>query len=229
MSSRLPTSAQRTIHPRLDEVVERHLQNHWAQPIHDHTQKAFDRIDRHIKDHARPIILDAGCGTGWASRWLAESFPNHWVIGIDRSTDRLNRAPKSPENVLLVRAELGDFWRLVRQSDWPVERHYVLYPNPYPKATHLKKRWHGHPVWPDLLQVGTELILRTNSKLYAQEWAQALAIAGQEHIRSNVLTPQEVEASPMSAFEKKYGRSGHVLYEVTSHRAHRFVIDGSSS
>ncbi len=218
MPSHLPTSAQSAPHPRLGEVVKRHLTSTWAQGLHAHTQLAFDRLHTLIALEPRNIVLDSGCGTGWASQLLAQSYPNHWIIGIDRSESRLSRAPKMPNNVHLIRAELADFWRLVLKANWTVTDHHVLYPNPYPKAAHLKKRWHGHPVWPDLLSVGQRLIMRTNASVYAQEWAMALALSGQASIDVRELNASEVLASPISAFEKKYAQSAHPLFEVTSCR-----------
>lgn len=226
--SRVPASAQVDIHPNLEARVRAHLSNPWQQPIHAHTQHAFEKVSAQIQQSPKPIILDSGCGTGWASMYLANHHPDHWVVGIDRSIDRLERAPKLPTNVCLVRAELGDFWRLVTQADWPVVTHYVLYPNPYPKARHLKRRWHGHPAWPHLLMVGERLVMRTNSKLYALEWAEALRVSEQRKIVHSNITHSNINhhsfnggegmERPMSAFEKKYAASGHALFEVTSQR-----------
>lgn len=59
-------------------------------------------------------------------------------------------------NAMLLRAELSDFFTLVAyESDWVVHSHYLLYPNPYPKGKHLKRRWHGHPIFPVMLSIGT--------------------------------------------------------------------------
>ena len=44
-------------------------------------------------------------------------------------------------NAILLRAELSDFYMLAsKSSDWVVHSHYMLYPNPYPKAKHLQVR-----------------------------------------------------------------------------------------
>lgn len=216
--SRVPTSAQVEPHPKLEQCVRAHLSRPWQQPIHAHTQIAFQTVHDRIREHPKPIVLDSGCGTGWASIELAQRYPDHWVVGVDRSIDRLSRAPITPPNVCLVRAELGDFWRLVKQAAWPVTIHYVLYPNPYPKARHLKRRWHGHPAWPDLLTVGERLVMRTNARVYALEWAWALKISQQGAIDHRALDADAVRAEPLSAFEKKYAASGHALFEVTSQR-----------
>lgn len=67
-------------------------------------------------------------------------------------------------NAILLRAELSDFFSLVAyKSDWIVRSHYLLYPNPYPKAKHLKRRWHGHPIFPVMLTLGQYLLLHVAS------------------------------------------------------------------
>ena len=219
MRSRRPTSTQQTPHSGLQAAVQRHLSTEWAQPLRAHTQQAFDQLAQRIGQHPhRPVIVDSRCRAGQSTRQLAHAHPNHWVVGVDRSSHRLSKAPQLPDNAVCVRAELADFWRLVVAARWQVDGHYVLYPNPYPKASQLKRRWHGHPVWPSLLAVGERLVLRTNSSLYAQEWRLALQWSNQASIQARPLATEQINALPLSPFEKKYAASGHALDEVTSQR-----------
>ena len=82
------------------------------------------------------------------------------------------------ENVKLVRADLVDFWSLVyTDATWNIHSNYLLYPNPYPKSQHFKRRWHGHPVFPTLLGLGGNLILRSNWNIYCEEFLDAVKIA----------------------------------------------------
>ena len=82
------------------------------------------------------------------------------------------------KNVKLVRADLVDFWTLVYRDDsWKIHSNYILYPNPYPKSQHLKRRWHGHPVFPILLSLGGNLILRSNWNIYCEEFLHAVKTA----------------------------------------------------
>ncbi len=213
-NSRLPTSAQCEPHARLLERLSIHERTEWLQPIRSHSRQALDRLTAQLAAEPRPIILDSGCGTGWACVALAQRYPNHWIIGIDRSKARLSKAPEVPNNVFLMRAELADVWRLMVEQNWSVERHYVLYPNPYPKASQLQRRWHGHPAWPFLLQVCDCLIMRTNVSVYAREWHQALHYCGYTQATLNELDLAQTCQQPLTAFEKKYAASGHPLFEV---------------
>ena len=77
--------------------------------------------------------------------------------GDDENEAEENTIQLTP-NAILLRAELSDFYTLVAyQSDWIVHSHYLLYPNPYPKSKHLKRRWHGHPIFPVLLAIGNRM------------------------------------------------------------------------
>jgi len=183
----------------------------WRQPVRAPSRVAFDAI-RERADAARELVLDSGCGTGHSTLVLANRHPSALVIGIDKSVSRLARAPTLPDNAIVVRADLADFWRLARSASWPISHHYLLYPNPWPKPAHLQRRWHGHPVFPDLLALGGRLELRSNFDLYVREFTLALEIAGV--IDSKVVS--FVAEQPVSPFERKYAASGHALFQLTA-------------
>lgn len=219
--SREVHSSQAGIHPRLDEVVRRHLHSTWRQPVHAHTQAMFDALCGLLDaDEVTRLVLDSGCGTGASSAWLAARHPDHVVVGVDRSAHRLARAAGGPVrqgNVLWVRAELASFWRVAVRAGWRLHAHYLLYPNPWPKPAQLQRRWHAHPVFPELLALGGSLTLRTNWAIYAREFARALELAGWSDFRLQRLDAAQA-ASP---YELKYARSGHALWEVSQPGFHR--------
>ncbi len=199
-------SNQGGCHPRLETLVTRHLQTPYQRPIADHTRAVFDRVAQRLTA-ARSVILDSGCGVGESTAWLARRFPAALVVGIDKSACRLARQPVLPANAVILRAELKDFWRLCVQAGVRLHRHYLLYPNPWPKATQLGRRWYASPLLPTLLALGGELEVRSNWALYVEEFARALALAG---------IPAWVErlavSDPISPFERKYQTSGQALY-----------------
>lgn len=208
---------QVAVHPRLERVVRRHLESPWLGGRHRPTRESFERIAPWIESASRQgLIFDSGCGTGLSTRALAERFPDRCVLGIDRSAVRLARtgAPSLPAregNVIWLRAELSAFWRLAREAGWRVHRHYLLYPNPWPKASHLRRRWHAHPVWPDLLALGGLIELRTNWKTYADEFALAAGIALGQVPAVGPVDPEDIP----SAFQRKYAARGQALWRVT--------------
>lgn len=84
------------------------------KPLADHTANAYDVLVLQMRRSpafssssssaaaspisTRPVILDSGCGTGRSTRHLATLYPDHWVIGVDRSFVRLTRNNKKCHN-----------------------------------------------------------------------------------------------------------------------------------
>lgn len=217
--SRIVVSNQPGPHRDLLRRVARSLAHPLRKPVAEHTRQAFEEARRWLAGRAgAPLVLDAGCGVGLSTRQLAERFADHAVIGVDRSADRLSREHgRLPDNALLVRADLVDFWRLALAEGWRPARHYLLYPNPYPKAAHLKMRWHGHPVFPALLALGGRLELRTNWRLYAEEFSLALAEATGVTAEVERHLPGDACLTP---FERKYHASGQALWRLVAELPH---------
>ena len=211
-NSRTVSTAQTGIHAHLQRLVTRHARSVFQKPIADYNRRAFDASMAAWRGaSAPPLILDAGCGVGWSTHRLALQFPGHFVIGVDQSADRLARGMSGlrtgPSNLLLVRADLIDYWRLLHAAGVQLAHHYVLYPNPWPKIGQLARRWHAHPVFPTVVALGGEFECRSNWPVYIAECAAALnqltgaAVAAECYTPTAILTP----------FEKKYLVSGHLL------------------
>ncbi len=197
-------------------MLERHRRGTYARPIAAHTRAAFAWVQETIGPQRRPLLLDAGCGVAEATRELARRHPECWIVGVDRSAHRLGKAGWTEPglrsgNLVLARAELVDFWRLARAAGWRLERHFLLYPNPWPKPGHLVRRWHAHPVFETVLALGGRLELRTNWRVYAEEFALAVEFFGHGPASLERFEPR-AEVTP---FERKFAASRHRLYRVT--------------
>ncbi len=217
-------SNQNGIHKDLEKLVLRYLDSEYRRPIADHTRLAFERAARFASGFHAPIVLDSGCGTGISTIALARRFPGNPVIGIDKSEIRLAKAesrikgdPDVPRNACLVRAELLDFWRLAFLENWDIRFHALFYPNPWPKQSELRYRFHASPIFPTLVKLSPELELRTNWKTYADEFRLALEIANEKlHRYSRIDAERLFPDTPISAFERKFTESGHALWRVTA-------------
>ena len=214
-------SNQDGIHPDLEELVSRYLDSEFRRPIADHTREAFDAAANFVSHFQTPIILDSGCGTGLSTLALAKKFPENPILGIDKSEIRLSKATargeeiQIPENVFYVRAELIDFWRLAKSADWNIQFHALFYPNPWPKKSEVRYRFHGHPIFPTLVKLSPQLELRTNWKIYADEFAFALNLAAKHFsLRTNISEEIFTPENPITAFEKKFHESHHTLWKV---------------
>ena len=205
-------TAQEAPHGGLLDRLQRHLLRLPTAPVAAHTQAAFEALQRDLGPSPGALIFDSGCGTGESTRNLAERHPEAWVVGVDKSADRLGRHRAAlPANARLLRAELGDFWRCAVAAGWRLKAHYLPYPNPWPKARHYKRRWPAHPAFPWLLGLGGELEVRSNWRLYLEEWQVVLESLG---IASRLSPLAPTPEAPLSPFEAKYLASGHACYAL---------------
>lgn len=208
-------TAQTSPHHALVQIVKRYAVAHYRRPIAHHQSASFDQIMAFVAKRNRPIIIDSGCGTGLSTKNLALAFPDHDVIGIDKSLARLSRAEASDlSNFLLVRGDLIDLWRLLASAKLPISRHYLLYPNPWPKVSHLKRRFYAHPIFTSMLLLAPYLEVRTNWRIYADELVIALATMGQQPEIS-----EKTDQNYLSLFEKKYLASSCKIFVVTNNLA----------
>lgn len=211
-NSRRVTSDQTDISPRLPI----NLRNGYRKPFAAGAQQTFAALDRHRLRHAGPVCLDAGCGTGESTVMLAQRHPEALVVGIDRSAHRLARrgigsGPVFFEgNAVWVQMDVVDFWRLAAGAGWRCSHHYFLYPNPWPKHKHLKKRWYAHPTFASVLALSGQLEVRSNWEIYIREFAHCVA---QRCDSTPVIDTLRVE-QPLSPFEAKYAASQHRLLRL---------------
>lgn len=212
LTSRVPHGQPSARLEQVERCVRRHLAEPWRHPVADHQREVFEQLlawRSQIPSSAR-IELDAGCGTGASTRALALADPDAWVVGIDKSDDRLSRAPELPANAMLLRGDMIDLWRLIDAKPLRVDKTWLLYPNPWPKPAHLGRRWHGHPVFPLLVRSARTIELRTNWLVYAEEFAHALALVLGRPVAVEAFVPD----AAISPFEHKYQASGHALWRV---------------
>lgn len=223
-NSRPVISSQVSLHEHLPQRLARHLCAPFKKPIAAYNRHAFNRIVAAWQEAGSPpLILDSGCGIGLSTLHLARLFPDAFVVGVDQSEDRLARhipwEGELPPNCLRVRADVVDIWRLMRQAQIRLSRHYLFYPNPWPKKNHLGRRWHGHPVFPDMVALGGYVECRSNWHIYVEECAVALKqVSGTPvHVEAFLPGMEREEGNPaaplyMTPFEQKYALSGHILW-----------------
>jgi tRNA (guanine-N7-)-methyltransferase len=220
--SRPVSSNQPHTHRQLPALLQRHLNKPHRKPVASHSQSSYALLLDALRTKPRPLVMDSFCGTGHSTAILARRHPNHLVVGVDKSAHRLARHSGGEcENYLLLQADCEDIWQLLLGDGISLQRHYLLYPNPWPKSGHLQRRIHGSAAFPWLLKLGGEIELRSNWQLYVEEFGLAMHLAGRRGTVSRL--PQQ---SPLTLFEEKYRASGHELWRYRCHlgaTAHRDV------
>ena len=202
-------SNQGDIHEDLLTTVKKHLQSTWQEPIPEHTRVAADKIISLVNSHTGPLILDSFCGTGMSTAKLAALYPEALVIGIDKSEDRLSKhVVGNTGNYHLFRASCEHTWAALAQAGIRCHRHYLLYPNPWPKKSHLKRRVHGHPAFPLLRALGGMVTLRSNWLTYVKEFSASMTLLD---YRSEVSEIKPTD--PLTLFERKYSANNENLWQ----------------
>ena len=218
-SSRVLTN-QIKVHPKLARIsVE--ASNYVARyPVRLDVLNICEKIKRDQTEYDRQVLLDCGCGSGDSTINIAESYPNYLVIGIDKSLKRLAQARQKirSENVKFIAVNLVEFWIGLKLVNASIAANFILYPNPWPKQKHLKRRWHAHPVMSILPLISEYIELRTNWRVYGDEFSARLFKLTGSLINLERIYPNE----PISAFEKKYFESDHDLFRLRYGRLNAF-------
>lgn len=216
-SSSSVDSNQTEAHDKVSEVVQKHWRTQFQKPIAEHNQRAYQQAIEAINKPS--IIFDSGCGNGNSTLNLAGQYPDCFIIGIDKSLSRLTKqADKSGQslsdpNFILIRADLIDFWRLAANDNITLLRHFILYPNPWPKKHHLKRRWHTSPLFKTIIALGGQLEIRSNWPIYIDEFSTALTT---QRFSSQKKLLKVQNDQWLSDFEKKYHKSQHALWQLTA-------------
>jgi tRNA G46 methylase TrmB len=199
---------QASPHSDLERIVRHHLAHPWQKPCPSHTRQAFEQLQSRYRNDPRPLILDSYCGTGMSTAVLAAQHPEALVVGIDQSASRLAKHQVlGHHNYLLLQAEAESFWRCLVEAEIPLAAHWMLYPNPWPKASQLRRRVHGHGAFPLLAKLGGQLEMRSNWQVYATEFAQAADLIGLSGTLDTF-----TRDPPHTLFERKYHERGQTLW-----------------
>ena len=191
--SRVIESSQQDIHQNLNKVLERYSKEIYQRPLAEKSIQTFSKIKGLIQERkGQTVVLDLCCGVGLSCFELSKIHQNSLIIGLDKSESRLNRKndfKQEHENVFLFRGEILDLSYLIFQSaqkrEIRIQKQYLLFPNPYPKSVHLQRRWHANPIFPFLLRSSDEIELRTNWKVYADEFSLACKYYDYNTIQEN--------------------------------------------
>ncbi len=94
--------------------------------------------------HDAPVTLELGCGHGHYLTAYAERDPSQWCLGLDIVSKRIQMArakaaKRGLERLVFCKAEVGECLSLL-PARARLGRIFMLYPDPWPKVRHHKKR-----------------------------------------------------------------------------------------
>ncbi|WP_395345271.1 SAM-dependent methyltransferase [Ningiella sp. W23] len=219
-------------HDNLEALVNKHKHTAFQRPIAEHTKAAFEQMLAFLSTWDSDVVIDACCGVGQSTLKLCEKHPKAKIIGIDKSLSRIEKhnhyqsthasTAQRFDQYLIVQADLNDFWRLLstylhgnkKTLQWRITKQYLLYPNPYPKKSQVGKRWHASPVFPNMLECCSNIELRSNWKVFVEEFVIAMGIYALTMTCEQILLNSPNDA--ITPFERKYALSGQALWIGTT-------------
>ncbi|MFK7827821.1 MAG: SAM-dependent methyltransferase [Oligoflexales bacterium] len=123
------------------------------------------------------VDIEIGCGVGLHPANYATENPERSIIAIEHTREKYEKFTRRirSQQVLLnlypIHANAISWISHMVPKD-RVSRYFLLYPNPYPKARDLGKRWYAMPFMQQLIKTlkqGGTINLATNCPFYAEE------------------------------------------------------------
>ena len=161
----------------------------------------------------REVEMDIGCGKGGFLLWVAQTRPQSNFLGIERQFARLSKVDKKIhrlglDNIRLIRVEASYFIGKLVPAD-SVTAYHILFPDPWPKARHAKRRF-IHPAQLPLLarvlKPGAEWRVASDDPTY-QAWVRDV-MAAQTLFTAPEPAIARPEGWPPTRYEAKALRAG---------------------
>jgi tRNA (guanine-N7-)-methyltransferase len=139
------------------------------------------------------------------------------MVNSDSPIEQIN-IETEPKNYLLLQADLNDFWRLLLEHisqmspAWKIVKQFILYPNPYPKKSQLGKRWHGGALFPYIVNLCSNIEVRSNWRLYLDEFLIAAEFYGL--IGDIEPISEKVIDKAYTPFERKYLAANQTCFKL---------------
>ncbi len=167
-----------------------------------------------------PVHVDLGCGDGTFLCELAQQCPHKNFLGIERLTKRVEKARRKAEKIPNVRVLRGEVLQAVRDllPQNSVETFYLLFPDPWPKRRHQRRRIFTR----DFLDA-VAVALEENGVLHVAtdelDYFKQIERLSRAHPQFAIVSQTRDEiALPLSKFEKKFRAQGAPVYWLTARK-----------
>ena len=160
-----------------------------------------------------PLHVDLGCGDGSFLQALATQNPSTNFLGVERLLRRVRSSDRKAAqlpNVRVVRAETLFVLRHVLPPR-SVEAFYLLFPDPWPKRRHHRRRL----ITPNFLDVIGNCLTRGGSLFIATDYEEYFAAIRQVlSARDDFKITGGEWTLPTTTFEQKFVTAGLNIYRM---------------
>lgn len=179
-----------------------------------------DQVWRRAAESYPYLDIEVGAGVGYHAIQYARAHPDRFLIAIEKTSEkftkfqnRLNHHEPIP-NLFALQANAIQF---IAQNigEEEVNRYFILYPNPYPKAKQKNKRFMHMPFMYEMIKTlrsKGELTLSTNMSFYYEEAKQVLREVFEMRSVQDEKLP--FNFTPRTHFEKKYLARGEECFNI---------------
>ncbi len=164
-----------------------------------------DRLDlENIFGRKAPLHVDLGCGDGSFICALAQRVPAKNFLGIERLLGRIRSAARKAAglpNVRLLRMESSYAVRYLLPAE-SVETFYLLFPDPWPKRRH----WRRRIVTGDFLCAISQALAENGKLLIATDhvdYFEKIMETARGNLGLAIGEPADVDR-PLTKFERKF-------------------------
>ena len=159
------------------------------------------------------LVIEIGAGVGLHPIQYGLAHPNSMIVAIEKTSEKYQKMQRRLQhhhldNVYPVQANAIQ-WVSQNLHEEEVDDYFILYPNPYPKASQRNKRFINMPFMQKLwqtLKIGGHLTLATNEDFYYLEAVETWQTLPFLEVIEIGRVPCDVK--PRTHFEKKYLERG---------------------
>jgi tRNA (guanine-N7-)-methyltransferase len=167
-----------------------------------------------------PLHVDLGCGDGSFLCAVAKRCPGKNFLGIDRLTGRIAKASRKAgpsrtggklDNVRLLHLETSYAIRYLL-PECSVETFYLLFPDPWPKRRHNRRRI----VTPDFLDAAHDALEENGLLRIATDqsnYFQQIMLVAESHSRFAIVDLDDADLPP-TKFEERFIAQRAPIYRV---------------
>jgi tRNA (guanine-N7-)-methyltransferase len=176
-------------------------------------ESLLNRLDvKKIFGRDAALHVDLGCGDGSFLCVLAQRMPEKNFLGIERLLGRFRRAAVKAAKIRNVRVLRMESSYVVRYLLPPrsVETFYLLFPDPWPKRRH----WRRRIVTPDLLKAISQALVQGGTLLIATDhvsYLEKIKEIAQTNLDLAIVDPANVDL-PQSRFARVFQQQGAAIH-----------------